>query len=129
MIGAEGAAPCTILLVEDEPLVLMDLEIAAEDVGCIYLSARRLAEALALAENADVTTAVLDVNLGGGDTCLPVAAILRQRGIPFILHSGDLNRQDELVRNLGAALVAKPASAREVIARAIDNRTPVAVSS
>ena len=129
MSGAEGATPCTILLVEDEPLVLMDLEIAAEDVGCGYLSARRLAEALALAQSADVTTAVLDVNLGGGDTCLPVAAVLRRRGIPFILHSGDLDRQDELVRTLGATLVAKPASAREVIARAIDNRAPAELSS
>lgn len=129
MSGAVGEAPCTILLVDDEPLVLMDLEIAAEDVGCDYLSARRLVEALALAESASFSTAVLDVNLGGGDTCLPVAAILRQRGIPFILHSGDLDRQDELVRTLGATLVAKPASAREVIARAIGNRTGAVISS
>ena len=26
--------PCTILLVEDEPLILMDLEWAVEDHGC-----------------------------------------------------------------------------------------------
>lgn len=129
MTGRNDMEPCTILLVEDEPLVLMDLEIAVEDVGCDYLSARRLAEALTLAESADVSTAVLDVNLGGGDTCLPVAAILRQRGIPFILHSGDLDRQNELVRNLGATLVAKPASAREVIAKAMDNRARASVNS
>ena len=129
MTGTDGEPPCTILLVEDEPLVLMDLEIAAEDVGCGYLSARRLAEALILAQSASFSTAVLDVNLGGGDTCLPVATVLRQRGIPFILHSGDLDRQDELVRTLGAALVAKPASAREVIARAIDNRAEDEISS
>jgi DNA-binding response OmpR family regulator len=122
MSGGDKAGTCMILLVEDEPLVLMDLEIAAEDVGCGYLSARRLDEAVALAEDAEIDTAVLDVNLGGGDTCLPVVAILRRRGVPFILHSGDLDRQDELVRDLGAPLVAKPASARDVIARAMANQ-------
>ncbi|WP_347303209.1 response regulator [Croceibacterium sp. TMG7-5b_MA50] len=129
MSGADNGEHCTILLVEDEPLVLMDLEIAAEDVGCGYLSARRLTEALAFAEDAEIDTAVLDVNLGGGDTCLPVVAILRRRGVPFILHSGDLDRQDELVRNLGAPLVAKPANARDVIARAMASQKQATVSS
>ena len=42
------AKPLTILLVDDEPLILMDLEMAAEDRGFDYVSAPSVERALAL---------------------------------------------------------------------------------
>lgn len=108
-----------ILMLEDEPLILMDLEFAAEDEGCQALCASSVSEALAILETERVDSAILDVTLKDGETCVPVARALDERRIPYLLHSGDLDRHDETVRALGAELVAKPASAAAVIARAI----------
>ncbi len=107
----------TILLVEDEPLILLDLEFAIEDIGSQFVSTSSVAQALAAIERADppIGVAILDVNLGRGQTCEPVADELRRRGIPFILHSGDLDRRDETIRRLGARIIAKPTSAERVV--------------
>lgn len=113
-------AEATILLVEDEPLILLDLEFAIEDLGGQFVSASSVAQALAAIERAEppIDVAILDVNLGRGQTCEPVAKELRRLGIPFILHSGDLDRRDETIRSLGARIIAKPASAERVVAEA-----------
>ena len=110
-----------ILLLEDEPLILMDLEFAAQDLGCTALLASSVEEALeSIAANKEtLTVAVLDVSLGEGRNCYAVAEELDRIGIPFILHSGDLDRHDEQVRELDAELIAKPAPADKVIAAAI----------
>jgi DNA-binding response OmpR family regulator len=114
------SAECCLLLLEDEPMILMDLEAAAEDCGCGVVCATSVPGALRLLnENRGIRGAVLDVTLGGGETCLPVARELDRRGIPYILHSGDLDRQDELVRALDAVLIPKPADADRVIRVAI----------
>lgn len=111
----------TILLLEDEPLILMDLEFAAQDQGCEALLASSAQEALGLVGEhaARLSVAVLDVSLGAGATCFPVAQELDRLAIPFILHSGDLDRHDEKIRTLDAALIAKPASSEAVIAAAL----------
>jgi len=108
-----------ILMLEDEPLILMDLEFAAEDAGARALCASSVVEALSILQAEPVDSAILDVTLKDGETCVPVARALDERGIPYLLHSGDLDRHDETVRALGAELVAKPASAAGVIARAL----------
>ncbi|WP_211371486.1 response regulator [Altericroceibacterium indicum] len=116
-----NAAGCSILLLEDEPLILMDLEFAVEDVGAEPLCATNVAQALKLLDsNKAIKVAVLDVSLRDGETCAPVAKHLKQSGIPFLLHSGDLDRRNELVRSLGAQLVAKPSSADAVVHKALE---------
>lgn len=110
----------TVLLLEDEPLILMDLEMAVEDRGCRALTSSTIDQALQfIAEPDKIDVAILDVSLGGGYTCMPVARELKSRGIPFILHSGDLDRHEERVRTLDAPLIAKPAMAEKVVAAAI----------
>lgn len=113
--------PRTILILEDEPLILMDLEFAAQDQGCEALTALCQDDALAfVAERAaHISVAVLDVSLGAGNTCLPVARELDRLGIPYILHSGDLDRHDETLRELDATLIAKPACAVSVVEAAL----------
>ncbi|MEQ8773077.1 MAG: response regulator [Erythrobacter sp.] len=114
------AGLCTILLLEDEPIILMDLEFAAEDHGCAAVCASSCGAALErLAAVAQIDVAVLDVSLAGQETCLPVAEELERRGIPFLLHSGDHDRHDETIRRLDADLISKPASADTVIEAAI----------
>lgn len=109
-----------ILLLEDEPLILLDLEFAAEDLGCRPFCVSSVRDAMAVLDGDEaVDAAVLDVSLKDGETCVPVARALEHQGIPYLLHSGDLDRHDETVRGLDAELVAKPASASTVIARAL----------
>lgn len=112
----------TILLVEDEPLILLDLEFAVEDSGNQFISAGCVAQALSFIADCHIDVAILDVNLGRAETCAPVAEELRRRGIPYILHSGDLDRRDETIRKLGARVIAKPTSADRVVAEAIAER-------
>jgi len=106
-----------ILLLEDEPIILMDLEFAVEDIGLRAVCATSVAEALVLLETTQgLIAAVLDVSLARGQTCVPVARELERLGVPFLLHSGDLNRDDETVRRLGVQHISKPANADQVIA-------------
>lgn len=109
-----------ILLLEDEPIILMDLEFAVEDIGLRAVCATSVAEALVLLETTQgLIAAVLDVSLARGQTCVPVARELERMGVPFLLHSGDLNRDDETVRRLGVRHISKPANADQVIAVAV----------
>lgn len=72
-----------MLVVEDEPLVAMDLVSEMGEVGAEAVTvARSLRDALRAAEEAAVDVAILDGNLDG-DPVDGVAAILQGRGIPF----------------------------------------------
>ncbi|MBD59949.1 MAG: response regulator receiver protein [Citromicrobium sp.] len=123
-------ADCRILLLDDEPLILMDLEFAAEDKDCLPLTATNVREAMEHIEaQGGVSCAVLDVTLRDGETCIPVARELERRSIPYLLHSGDLNRQEGTLAALDAELIAKPACSRRVVETALAlARTPDAAA-
>ncbi|WP_439594341.1 HWE histidine kinase domain-containing protein [Falsiroseomonas sp.] len=77
-----------ILLVEDEPLVALDLEETLRGLGCeVAGPAATLAEALRLAETPRLDAAVLDVNLGG-QAAFPVADLLLAQGVPVVFATG-----------------------------------------
>ncbi|NKE44041.1 PAS domain-containing protein [Roseomonas frigidaquae] len=79
-----------ILVVEDEPLVAMDVEAILHGLGCEVVGpAATLAEALRLAEQeaGHLDGAVLDVNLGG-HAAFPVANLLVQRDVPVVFATG-----------------------------------------
>ena len=95
-----------VLILEDEPLIAMDLSMAFEDCAIAAVTAVTCAEAsTALAEQA-IDGAVLDVNLGQ-ETSVPLAKELRRLGIPFIAVSGYSATQlpDEFE---GVPLIGKP---------------------
>ncbi len=116
--------PCRVLVLDDEPLILLDLEFAIEDAGCKPLTALDLVEALRIVENNAISAAILDVSLGRGQTCEQVARTLAEMGVPYVLHTGDLDRMDEAVRELGGTLVPKPTPAAVVVARALEPLAP-----
>jgi len=118
--------PCRILVLDDEPLILLDLEFAVEDAGCKPLTALDLVEALTIVENNAISAAILDVSLGKGQTCEQVVRTLAALGVPYVLHTGDLDRMDEAVRGLGGTLVPKPTPAAVVVARALEPLNPPA---
>jgi DNA-binding response OmpR family regulator len=77
----------SILIVEDEPLVAMDVAHSLEAAGARVLMARTLPDALSKAEDPDLSAAVLDHGLSDGDTS-EVCEKLKERDIPFVLYSG-----------------------------------------
>lgn len=103
------------LILEDEPLIAMDLKFAFEDAGAAATTASSCADALEEIGFGGLVGAVLDVNLGHGETCEEAARQLTEQQIPFVLHTGDLNRVGEFLRSLGAPILAKPRAAEEVI--------------
>lgn len=77
-----------ILIVEDEMLVAMNIEDMLLDLGHEVAGiASRLAPAIALAAEASIDAAMLDVNLAG-ENSFPVAAVLAEREIPFLFATG-----------------------------------------
>ena len=77
-----------VLVVEDEMMVSMLIEDMLEDLGCKVVGpASRLDEAMALAADAELDCAVLDVNLGG-QSIFPLADFLRAKGAPFAFATG-----------------------------------------
>ncbi|HRQ72680.1 MAG TPA: response regulator [Phycisphaerales bacterium] len=77
-----------ILIVEDMGLVAEELRWMVEEIGCrVVAVASRLERAKALARSEDINGVLLDLNLSGENSS-PVAAILRERKIPYIIISG-----------------------------------------
>jgi DNA-binding response OmpR family regulator len=77
----------TVLIVEDEPLIALDIAFALEAAGAVTLTAHSLREARQLVECKDVSAAVLDFGLGDGDAEW-LCHHLSDRNIPFVLHTG-----------------------------------------
>lgn len=103
----DGAARLRVLVVEDEPLIGMDIEDAVEGLGHEVVGPiAELDEALDLATIAAFGCAILDINILGGHS-YPVADILLRRGLPVLLLSS--YRKETLpVRLHEEARLAKP---------------------
>jgi DNA-binding response OmpR family regulator len=104
-----------ILIVEDEPLVALDLEEILEGAGYVVAgSARDTVEAMVILDQSHVDAAILDANLKG-ESAEPVAVRLRATGVPFVAVSGYTS--DELSGWLGGArLLNKPFAEAELLA-------------
>src|SRR5882724_5067662 len=77
-----------ILVVEDEPMILMLLEDMLGELGyTIAAEAARIEEALEATNNADFDLAILDADLNG-QPASPVADALVTRGTPFVFATG-----------------------------------------
>lgn len=104
-----------ILIVEDEPLIALDMEETVTRAGFRVVGvARNTSDALALLEKEQVDAAVLDANLHG-ESGAPIAERLRSDGIPFVAVSGYSRHQ--LGDWLGEfPLLGKPYSADRLVA-------------
>jgi PAS domain S-box-containing protein len=77
-----------ILIIEDEPLVAMDLETLLTSAGCkVAETASSLSTALHAIEATACDAALLDANLGG-EPVDEVAAALTRKGVPFAFATG-----------------------------------------
>ena len=105
-----------VLVLEDSVLVAMEIEAVLAGAGYAVLGpAATVAEALQLMETRRVDAAVLDVNLGGGETSFPVAMALRDDGTPFIFLTGYSNRAVFPPELQAVGRVAKPFQERHLL--------------
>lgn len=78
----------TILIVEDEPTIALNLATAVEDIeGCPLGPVSTVAEGMALLQSETVAAAILDANLLDRDVT-PLALALLAQAIPFVIHTG-----------------------------------------
>ena len=101
----------SILIVEDNPLIAMDLNLAFEHTGAELTSTNTLKHALLLVEHDGLSGAILDHALGDGDSSL-LYKRLKARGIPFLIYSG---YTAEAIKQ-GLPYISKPATHRELVA-------------
>lgn len=109
-------AACDILVVEDDPMIALDLEAELERFGTVGL-AGSVAQALAAIERRAPLAAVMDFNLGD-ETSEPAARRLHELGVPFLMLSGAPARVGRRLGWTGAPILAKPAWSPQV-ARAL----------
>jgi DNA-binding response OmpR family regulator len=96
----------SVLLVEDEPLISLEMATVFEGAGAKVLPARTLAEAVRLIGQDGVSAAVLDYGLGG-ESVSTLCGYLLERGIPFMFYTGHGHVQESYP---GTVVVEKPAS-------------------
>ena len=95
----------SVLIVEDEPLIAMEIVQALERAGALVLKANTVGQALFLLDSGGLFAAVVDHGLSDGDSSR-LCERLKELDIPFVLHSGYSNF-DGPCRD--APLVKKPA--------------------
>jgi DNA-binding response OmpR family regulator len=125
-VPSTSLAGCTILVIEDEPLIALDIAATCENAGAttLYAAAERLIE------TDGISAAVVDYWLWDGNANA-LCGQLRQRGIPFVMHSACTDFQDGNDAVKGAAVVPKPATSQALLdalccALAIGRSEPVA---
>ena len=101
----------SILVVEDEPLIVMNITQAFDGTGAELTTTNGLRHALILAEHDGLSGAILDHALGNDDSSL-LYARLKERGIPFMAYSGFYTRGGVCE---GVLHIGKPAASGQLV--------------
>jgi DNA-binding response OmpR family regulator len=101
----------SILVLEDEPLIALDIANCFRKAGASVLSAHNLCDGLRLAGHPDLSAAIVDFGLNDGDGTA-VCERLNELGIPFVLHSGYSHVDDGCRAGL---VIPKPARPTELV--------------
>jgi DNA-binding response OmpR family regulator len=104
-------AGCSVLIVEDEPLIALDITEDFRRAGASVLSAHNLRDGMRLARHPDLSAAIVDFGLGDGDGA-GLCELLNQRGLPFVLHTGYAHSTETCHAGV---LVPKPAAPMELV--------------
>ena len=117
----------TVLVVEDDLMLAMDLEVMLGGMGAVVVAVcHTLDEAMARADADDFAVAVLDFSLGS-NSVTPLARRLARRNAPFILHTGMSRSEPSMMEWRDSVIVAKPASPRTLATaiKSVLERKPV----
>src|SRR5258706_14872865 len=110
MVKLQGQS---ILVVEDEALVHLDVRSILRGEGAHVRSARTAEEGLAIARNHDLCAALLDVNLGETD-CSEIYETCVVRGIAVVFHTG-YTPEHVATRWPNAVVLSKPVTPRQIV--------------
>jgi DNA-binding response OmpR family regulator len=102
-----------ILLVEDDPLICLDLETSLIDLGAVVTAASSVETAFAALSIAMPDVAVLDFELGA-ESSEPIAEVVRARKVPFLYLSGYSEHDGRFGRWSGIPILTKPLSAAQL---------------
>jgi len=94
----------TILVVEDEPLISLDISSALEDAGAAVEVAGSVDEALFLADGKTFDGAVIDFTLGDR-TAQSLCDVLISRGVPIVMYTAS----SVAIADPSISVLAKPA--------------------
>ena len=112
MTGGTGS---TLMIVEDETLVAMNLRDELEDAGYHVLDLTdRHAEALEVARACKPDLALVNIQLGGRDDGIELAEQLKAMGIPVLLISGQISRARS-AQTVAIASLPKPYDAADMV--------------
>jgi CheY-like chemotaxis protein len=117
--ASESLRGLRILLVEDDPLISLDLETSLAEFGAIVTAASNVAAAFEALVIAMPDFAVLDFELGA-ETSESIAEVVQARNVPFLYLSGYSEHDERFSRWPGIRVLAKPLSAA-TIARGIQD--------
>jgi CheY-like chemotaxis protein len=101
-----------VLVVEDEPLVGLEITETLSACGAQVVSASRVADAIKSVDLQRISSAVLDVKLGGED-CAVLCEHLSQRDIPFVFYSGYSTAPDGWQH---VPIITKPGQLNQIVA-------------
>lgn len=101
----------TILVVEDEPLIALDIVEQFKAAGALVHTAHSVRDGMRLADHPDLSAAVLDFGLSDGEGSA-LCERLSERHVPFVLHTG-YSHVHEVCRS--GLLVPKPAAPEDVV--------------
>lgn len=110
-----------ILILEDEPLIALDLDYILEYAGFKTRVCISCAEAMEWLAEQTPLVALLDIQLKDGP-CTAVASLLHDRGVPFIVSSGAMKDSAPKIFSNGTWL-SKPSddnTIRNAIGKAIE---------
>ena len=103
----------TALLLENEPLIAMDIELALQDAGFDVTSIMSSVEAGGWLESHSPDVAIVDIELRDGP-CHLIVEMLAARGVPFLVHSADLPPMHEGTAFAKGTWLNKPTDSDEI---------------
>jgi CheY-like chemotaxis protein len=113
----------TILVLDDEMLIALDIQQQLQELGHDVLTASSVGEALGIVDRRQIDVAIVDWHVGK-QISAPLIEQLRARHIPFVLCSG--SALDELVSLFPSSpLVTKPFAADALVSaltQAVDGK-------
>src|SRR2546421_5894224 len=105
-----------ILVVEDEPLISLEITALFQSAGATVLSAMNLPTAIGLVSTPGLSAAILDYGLGVEKVQI-LCAHLAERGVPFMFYTGYADLQERYPSTL---VVQKPATG-DILLAAVSN--------
>lgn len=105
----------SFLIVEDDPFIAMDLELAIEEAGHNVLAvAASVEEAYTVLNDSSPDYAILDYNLGH-ENSLPIANDLDAKDVPFVFVTGRGPQLRKEAPHYADRIMSKPVAVERIL--------------